>query len=243
MSARKFILTAVLVAGGFMATRVMALTVKLEQGSFSYNIGGEFVAAGEVFNQYGQYYVDGVTTYRGNNLDKGFGTFCMEYNEHYSPGATYDVTLSDSAIYGGVGSQGDPISVGTAYLYAMFATKQLAGYDYYNTQNSRKTDAGALQDAIWYLEGERTLAQVSNSKFINLVLDINHFGSLNAATNDNNGRYSVKVMNLWGQGHAYDNNYRCQDQLVYVPDGGMTMALLGFGLASLSALRCRFRKA
>ena len=41
----------------------------------------------------------------------------MEYNEHFNPGGTYNASISDRAINGGVvpAGTGDPVSVGTAY--------------------------------------------------------------------------------------------------------------------------------
>ena len=58
-----------------------------------------------------------------------FGTFCLEKNEYFNIGQTYDVVLNDGAVMGGVGGATggkDIISVGTAYLYQQFAS-----HDYY----------------------------------------------------------------------------------------------------------------
>ena len=78
----------------------------------------------------------------------------MEYNEHFTPGSSYYYGISQGAINGGVsGGNPDPISRGTAWLYLQFATGNLQGYNY--TGPNGNLSAGALQDTIWWLEGER----------------------------------------------------------------------------------------
>ena len=53
------------------------------------------------------------TTFNG-----GFETFCVEYNEHFTPGSTFYYGISQGAINGGIsGGNPDPISRGTAWLY------------------------------------------------------------------------------------------------------------------------------
>ena len=47
-----------------------------------------------------------------------FVTLCIEFNEHFSYGTSYNFTLSDSAISGGVaGGNPDPVSDATKWLY------------------------------------------------------------------------------------------------------------------------------
>jgi len=121
----------------------------------------------------------------------------------------------------------------------------LTGYDY-NTANTasdkalRKTDAGLLQAAIWWLQGNQTyndgsyqIPSTSNNPFY--ALAISTLGSINA-TNANNGQYGVDVLQMW------DGTSPAQNQLVLVPDGGMTAGLLGMGLVGMFLVQSRRRK-
>ena len=139
-----------------------------------------------------------------------FQTFCVEEQEYIYPySATYTVVFSDNAVNGGVGGgpQGDPISIGTAYLYHEFATGTLAGYDYANTGVGRHTSAAELQNAIWYLEQEGGSISVAYQN----LLTANVGANLAAWQADNNGKYGVKVLNM------YDSaGNQGQDQLVCI---------------------------
>lgn len=170
-------------------------------------------------------------------LNGGFFSFCIEYNEHISPPATYDAAISNGSISGGVSgavSGTDIISNGTAWLYKQFAKGTLAGYDY--TYGNRTT-AAALQAAIWYLEGEIATISAGNI-FYNAA--VAQFGASTAVAN-NNGVSGVKALNL-----GTSPLYAKQDQLVYipgVPDNGWTVALLGFGMLALFAIKRKTAKA
>jgi hypothetical protein len=187
-------------------------TVRLYQTGYSYSNGGEFSALPLNWSWDPLVsYSDNPTGKTKNIVNGAFQTFCVEYNEEFCPGTMYDVTFSDKAIQGGAGAQGDPISLGTAWLYHEFQNGTLQGYHY--TGANRSTDAGALQKAIWYLEQENNGSL--NAAYTNLL--IGKFGSVdNARLTDNNGTYPVEVINLWAVGHAGDLNYRAQDQLVCI---------------------------
>jgi hypothetical protein len=161
--------------------------------------------------------------YSGDTKDIGradsFQTFCVEEGELFSGSHTYDVVLNDKAINGGVGPKGDPLSIGSAWLYYEFATSgDFDGDATYDYSGSRTTSALELQRALWMLEGEITTVNYNN-QFIMAV--ISKFNSLGAAQADNNGTYGVKVMNLYDA-----NGARAQDQLIFVPDASI-MWLLG----------------
>jgi hypothetical protein len=175
----------------------------------------------------------------------GFETFCLEYNEYISLGSTYNFSIDVGAINGGVGGATDPdgngplpkmdkVSLGTAYLYTLFATGALSAHGYdYPDGDARARDAEKLQKAIWYLEDERTLAQIGGSNSY-VTLATNQFGSLAAAKADNNF-YNVQVINLWS-----DSGHLKQSQLIMtVPDGGITALTLGLALTMLAGLRRR----
>lgn len=156
-----------------------------------------------------------------------FQTFCMELDESITGSRFY--TLSDAAIAGGKGGPSpDPISEGTAWLYTQFRQGSLYAFTY---DLAHQANAAALQDAIWYLEEEIT--SIGANAF--LAAAIAQFGGEAAAMADYTGTY-VKVMNMTD---AAGN--KKQDFLA-VPDGGLTVALLGMGLAGLGWVNRRIRR-
>lgn len=164
---------------------------------------------------------------------EGFQSFCMELDESLSIPNLYTATINDRTIAGGAENTGpDPVSLGTAYLYSQFAQGVLSGYNY---TVPRSTSAGQLQQAIWALENEIAWITDGSNPFINSVLT--EFGTETGAKADANGAYNVYVLNI-----TSGNGLR-QDQLWYhVPDGGSTLALLGFGLLGVSAYGRKSRK-
>lgn len=195
-------------------------TVTMENTSFdggtgSYNIGGgEFQAT--IAGGYAPFY-----------------TFCTEIGEEIEFGVPLQYTTSYLA-----DSQGDHISKGTAYLYEMFVKGKL--YDR-TLDDVHDEMAGYLQAAIWVLADEdfSSKSALAKAKFFNVATNpfigkvVGLFGSLaGAKADDDKGR--VKVMNLTLNGEEK------QDVLVYVPDSGATIALLGLALSGLAlAGRCR----
>lgn len=165
----------------------------------------------------------------------GFGTFytfCLEFDQQIELPGTYDYNLSST-----VDSHPDAISKGTAYLYEQF----IKGNLYERTLDVAHDEAaGFLQAAIWILEDEdySSLSGLAISKFFDVATNpfigkaVSAFGSLvDAKVDDNLGK--VKVLNLSANGEQF------QDVLVYVPDSGTTLALLGLALGGIAVARRR----
>ena len=132
-------------------------------------------------------------------------------------------------MYGGQPPYGDPISKGTAMLYYMFATgNQSFGYDW---GTGRRQSAGALQQAIWWLEGEGPGSPIqydANNVFMKLV--VNTFGSAANAMADANGLYGVAAMTLGAPGSTQDQLVLTTAPLPTVHDRASTLLLLGVSL-------------
>jgi len=97
---------------------------------------------------------------RGVSGIESFQSFCIEYTEFIVE--PMDVWVStdwvdgtDGGSHAWLGSTGagDDLGVQTAYLYYQFATGNLSSYEY-DPLAGRSVDAGSLQNAIWFLEGE-----------------------------------------------------------------------------------------
>jgi hypothetical protein len=174
-----------------------------------------------------------------------FQTFCLEGNESVgSNPSTYWLNPYDAAVAGGLGGAvllpdatvGDPISLGTAYLFSQFAKGTLQGYDY-NPNAGRAASAGQLQQAIWWLEDEFGLSDPLANPFLGLLG--NDLAALNAQKADANGAYGVQVLNMYTIGR--DGSVVSRQDFLVVPDGGLTVAFLGMGLAGLAWLNRRIR--
>ncbi len=163
-----------------------------------------------------------------------FQTFCIEYNEEFVPGGTYDVSTSYKAMYGSQPPGGDPISKATAWLYSQFAQGAL---DYnYSYGSGRSSSADALQQAIWWLEGEGSATRTGvGSHYIDEAEAALGLTDANVQSVDANGAFGVVALNLGAPGQV-------QDQLaIVVPEPATMLAgallLLPFGASTLRILR------
>jgi hypothetical protein len=218
-------------------------TVTLYQGSYSYDVGGEFTAVTSS-SFLGNGYVAGETEETANGAT-GFQTFCIETTVDFNPGHSYYYSLSSND------SNGNALSLGAAYLYYEFATGNLTGYNYLNnnismSNPSRLNDAGLLQAAIWWFQGNQTYSgyygssghpSISSDPYYTLA--VNALGGYNNAISANNGFYSVDVLQMWANSN---DTGAAQNQLVLVPDGGVTAMLLGSALAGLGMLRRKLNR-
>lgn len=195
-------------------------------GPYQAGNGGEFtLIAGGGLDYVIKYYSTDASGFAQTSTTKTFQSFCLEELEYIYAGEIDKAVINDGAVLGGVNGK-DPISIGTAWLYAQFASGTLAGYDY--TIN-RKASATALQNTIWWLEGEAVDPTNSNI-FRKAVVD--EFGEADAIAN-NNGAYAVSVLNL-----TYNGKLR-QDMLVATPIPP-AIWLFGTGLIGLVGVRRRF---
>ena len=204
-----------------IASQAMAVpTITVSGGPYQAGSGGEFtitVTSGGIPGQ-----PNGST----------FQSFCIETDEYISFGKTYYVDISTNAIQGGSGGpEPDPLDPRTAWLYNQFLNETLTGYDFDDTGIGRKTSAGALQRAIWYIEQEiappapGTLA----ASFVTLA-DTSDWYATGCIGN-------IRVMNLYYY-DRYGAYRRGQDQLVRTPAPG-AIALAGIGAALVGWLRRR----
>jgi len=132
----------------------------------------------------------------GSEVADVFKTFCVERNETIGLPGEYFVSIDEGAIKGGIsGGNPDPIGNATAWLYGVYRgsgldneTTTLSHVFDYNSN----ADVGALQAAIWHLEGE--LASVSG-----YAAELVHLAQSADYDPDGDGfnDYNVQVMNLW----------------------------------------------
>ncbi|HTY88005.1 MAG TPA: hypothetical protein VMB80_11110 [Candidatus Acidoferrum sp.] len=223
-------LAAVLTATSAFASMSVTLTENTSQ--YSYGVGGEFRATGDAgldaVVAWGAY---SAATSGGSGSSRYFQTFCIEHNEYFTPGTPYSASISPNAMYGSQPPLGDPISIGTAWLYSQFAAGTLSGYNYtYGSGRASATSAGALQEAIWWLEGESGGVNNSFIALAETALGLNN----TTIKNDANGAYGVYALNLGNPGAV-------QDQLVIVPEATTVIAgallLLPLGASTLRVLR------
>lgn len=197
-------------------------TVVLTQDSYSFGVGGEFNAntTGRFLDNYNPMATVGT----------GFETFCIETTVDFYPNQTYTYDLTQ------VDSRGVALTMGAAYLYKQFAMGTLANFDY-TDQAIRNADAGALQAAIWWLQGNQTYSGYPDPTTDIFYEDaISALGAANAVLPEN-GQYGVDVLQMW------DGNVAAQNQLVVVPDNSATIGLLATGLGALAMMRRHLKTA
>jgi hypothetical protein len=191
----------------------------LSTGAYSFGIGGEFNAT----------ITSGPVTALGLTGTGGsFETFCLEKSENFHPGGSYlfDVAVVAVGGGGGAGIGGDPLDERTAFLYNAFITGTLPGYDFSNGSGQRQAHAGALQNAIWYLEQEVATLDTPEA---------NAFFAFSAG-GIGQGLGDVRVANLY-RIDEHGNRHEHQSQIFRVVPAPGAAALLGLGLAVVARRR------
>jgi hypothetical protein len=168
--------------------------------------------------------------------DSSFVTFCLEFTEHFQYNTTYNFTLSNAATAGGGGgvcdSSGncrDPLSNATMWLYYQVASGGFLSFAQFGTG----AGVGArVQEAIWYLENERSSGQISTS-----ASTLANF----ALTQDWSSLYN-QGHRVWALNLTTSTGGQVQDQLGYtrvsVPEPA-TLAMVGLGLVVANIRRRR----
>jgi hypothetical protein len=208
-------------------------------GFYNGSVGaGEFAAYGYGSSLTNEAYIlDPLSPPTGNigNFDPSFQTFCLEHNEG-SANPAFFVVGSGTVMEGDVVA--DPISQGTAWLYAQFARGVLA--DYFTA--SRLANAVLLQNAIWALENPAFGTPVGNPYYDAALLN----GGTTPAPVGFAGVYTLINFDSAAHRDAFVQGGPAvgsrQDYLYFVPDGGATLMLLGGALMGLGALRRKFRR-
>ena len=214
-------------AGSIIGT----VTLDADSGVYPGIGGGEFTAVTQTGPSYiNNYAAD--ATYSG-----GFETFCLETGVDFTPGTTYYYSLGNvtqPVPVTGTGSA-TPLSAGAAWLYSEFAKGTLSGFDY-TYGSTRQGDDNLLQSAIWAFQGQSygsyPYGGAGNTYYDEAVTAL---GGVTAATANYTGT-SVEILQMW-TGTDMSSGEAAQNQLVLVPDGGLTVALLGFALVGLQGLR------
>jgi hypothetical protein len=212
--------------------------------------GGEFTAVTStgVLNPYGP-----ANLANANNTGAtGFETFCAETGVEFTPanwggGGPYYYTVGQVAEPSAGGPQssgaGQPLTQGAAWLYYQFATGEL-GKNYGFVYGGAASAAGAtsddeLQAAFWFFQGHQTYGSYTPPGDPFYTDAITALGGVGGTALDPNQdpstgslAFPVGIMQLWDA-----NGNAAQNQLIMVPDGGMTATLLGVGLLGVQALR------
>lgn len=164
-------------------------------------------------------------------LEDGFGgyeagtvltSFCVEKNEHFTPGSSYYAVINTASVNGGIGGPNpDPLDQRSAYLYTQF----ISGNPSFQNQKQ-------LQDAIWYIEEEIGC----RNKYAGLA-------DLAIRNGDWSGLGTVRVLNLYTGYDGVNYSARVQDQLISivpVPVPGAFL-LAGIGTVLVGWMRRRHR--
>ena len=182
----------------------------------------------------------GSDLYNNNSGALGFGTFCVARFVGITPiPGQYNATIFANGVNP---VSGDQISLGTAWLFQRFAQGVLANYNYVPgpVPTGRAQSAYFLQLAIWTLEGQYSYIGNPNGGNIFLIAAESMFGSLAAASLDNNQTFKVGVLGL-----TSPNGAPAQSMLTLlppvVPDGGSALFLLGMGLSGLALISRKMR--
>jgi hypothetical protein len=200
-------------------------------GGYSTGPGGEFTIYDNTANSLllsNASYADVAKGVGGHA--ESFQSFCVERLEPVSLPSDLWVstenidgsTPGSHAYNGGVPGVGDDLDPMTAYLYTVFATGNLTGYDY-TLGAGREASSMALQNVIWHIE-EGTAGPA------NALEQMFYDAAFNAVSSGGwSGIGSVRVIQMYNTLGDLK-----QDQLYYIPvPAAVLLGILGLGVAGL----------
>ena len=205
-------------------------TVMLDTTSYYPGLGGGEFTAVTLPQTFLANYASGAKAFGG------FETFCLETGVEFSPGTLYYYTLGNvTQPVPGNSQQGSglALSQGTAWLYYAFGKDLLTDFTY-APGAGRMADDNLLQAAIWYLQGGQTFGGYPVPTVLNNKFYADAINALGGKVLDPYTGSNVEVLQVWSNP---DNTGPAQNQIVLVPDGGLTVSLLGGALISLQLLR------
>lgn len=242
-----------LVGGMFLTHSVFALTLTLEGGGgygpYQTGSGGEFTFGISnptlVANGYVSSGLTGTKNVVTSPVATSFQTFCVEGAEFIGGFGVYNAAYNNKTVFGNVA-----LTKGAAYIYSQFVTQgNFGGYSgaTYNYTGARTTSAALVQNAIWAFMGQegKTAATEASNPFFNAAISAEGGTFALADAVATTGYHNVYVLNLTG----VSDGKAAQDQLIYtegaipntIPDGGMTVMLLGMGFSGFAFVSRRLR--
>jgi len=229
---KKALILSLLVAASTSIT-ALADTISIPSGYGPYQVGqgGEITAT---LSSGVSGFVPGVTS--GFEKSGTFQTFCVELRESLVDG-TYTAIPADMTQMAGF-----TLNKGVAYLFEKFASGTLPNYSYDpNDAVARMASASALQQEIWHLMGNQAAANSIFDPIVDAAALAGNWNKLDANTPEFS---DVRLLNIWVVGMVGQPEGARQDLLFIpgVPDGGLTLALLGMGLTGVGFVSRRARK-
>jgi len=228
-------------------TLTLNVTLSSNTSFYSYGTGGEFKVTVNPWSSPLPIPAMGAGVQVGGS---GFQTFCLERSEFFDPGTAYYASIEPWAILGGLSGQDvsatqDSVDPMTAYLYTKFWDGTLAGSGYDYTVAGRSASAGALQEAIWWIEGELPSSLLTDLS-TQAQAWVNEAG-LAVAGSWGKTIGQVRALNLWSTKGILDphenpdnKDFKIQSHLVMVPVPLPATTYASFAMLGLiSILRLR----
>jgi hypothetical protein len=162
-----------------------------------------------------------------------FSTFCVQQNQFFSPGGTYNVEFAMSTNH----TQNVLLNAATAKLFKLWNHQQLVGFDWAPNAARGAADKD-VQQVLWRLMYDQAVLQGLVVPFAGIqnARQLAWYNLVKGNT-DWTGLERIRVMRLYGTGTAAEDH---QDMLVELAPEPASLALLAIGgLPVLPLLRRR----